>query len=75
MVEDQVDELGQRVGGPRALFGGDSLERQGGVGGRSQRHKPLGLPLELDQEHDPPALVVSADQNHVGMADVVVSSC
>ena len=68
VVEDQVDELGERILRPGVYFADDSLKRQRRVGGRSQGHEPLGLSLKLDQKQDPPAIGRVGGPDHVGMA-------
>ena len=68
MVEDEIDELRQGVAGAEVGSGCDSLERQRGVCGRSQRHELLGLALKLDQEQDSSSTHCLGGPDHVWMA-------
>ena len=52
MVEDEIDELRERIPRPEVWSGGDPLQRQRGVGGRAEGHEPLDRSLEFQQEQD-----------------------
>ena len=56
VVENQIDELRERIPCAEVLSAHYSLKRQRRVSGRPKGHEPLGGALELDQDHDPPDL-------------------